>query len=119
MYEAKENGGDGYSFFASGVTSAPRIKARIEWVDRIATALESGRFVLLVQPIVDLQGGHVTQYELLLRMRDDEGGLIAPAAFLSVAERYGMISRIDRWVVERAVEILDTHERAGIRSASK
>jgi len=80
---------------------------KLGWVDQIQAALSEERFVLHAQPIIDLHTGDVVQCELLLRMRSAEtsGELIAPGAFLPVAEEYGLITEIDRRVIDRAAEI--------------
>jgi PAS domain S-box-containing protein len=80
---------------------------KLGWVDRIQAALSEDRFVLHAQPIIDLQTGGVVQSELLLRMRSPEqpADLIPPGAFLPVAEEYGLITEIDRWVIDRSAEI--------------
>jgi PAS domain S-box-containing protein len=75
------------------------------WLGRIRDALDEDRFVLYAQPIVDLMTGQTVQHELLLRMRSDDGEIIAPGEFLPAAERYGLISEIDRWVIRQAVQI--------------
>ena len=75
------------------------------WLGRIRDALDEDRFVLYAQPIVDLMTGQTVQHELLLRMRTEDGEIIAPGEFLPAAERYGLISEIDRWVIRRAVQI--------------
>ncbi len=75
------------------------------WLGRIRDALDEDRFVLYAQPIVDLITGQTVQHELLLRMRSDNGEIIAPGEFLPAAERYGLISEIDRWVIRQAVQI--------------
>jgi PAS domain S-box-containing protein len=75
------------------------------WLGRIRDALDEDRFVLYNQPIVDLMTGQTVQYELLLRMLSEDGKIIAPGAFLPAAERYGLISEIDRWVIRQAVQI--------------
>jgi PAS domain S-box-containing protein len=75
------------------------------WLGRIRDALDEDRFVLYAQPIVDLMTGQTVQHELLLRMRSEDGEIIAPGAFLPAAERYGLISEIDRWVIRQAVQI--------------
>ncbi len=49
--------------------------------------------------------GETVQHELLLRMRSEDGEIIAPGEFLPAAERYGLISEIDRWVIRQAVQI--------------
>ena len=81
---------------------------KLAWVDRLQAALTEDRFVLHAQPIIDLHTGAVVQHELLLRMRSAEtsGSLIAPGAFLAVAEEYGLITEIDRWVIDRATEVV-------------
>jgi PAS domain S-box-containing protein len=75
------------------------------WLGRIRDALDEDRFILYKQPIVDLMTGQTVQHELLLRMRSEDGEIIAPGAFLPAAERYGLISEIDRWVIRQAVQI--------------
>jgi PAS domain S-box-containing protein len=77
----------------------------LTWVTRIREALQHDRFRLHAQPIIDLATGDVVQHELLIRMLDDDGGIIPPGAFLPVAEQYGLIGEIDRWVIARAAEI--------------
>jgi EAL domain-containing protein (putative c-di-GMP-specific phosphodiesterase class I) len=72
----------------------------------VRRALDEERLVLYAQPIVELASGVVTQHELLLRMLGDDGEVILPGTFLPVAERRGMISLIDRWVVRQAVQAL-------------
>ncbi len=75
------------------------------WLGRIRDALDEDRFILYAQPIVDLMTGETVQHELLLRMRDEDGQIIAPCAFLPAAERFGLISEIDRWVIRQAVQV--------------
>jgi PAS domain S-box-containing protein len=94
------------------VTERKEREARLEhdvvdavWLGRIRDALDEDRFMLYSQPIVDLVTGQTVQNELLLRMRGEDGSVISPAEFLPVAERFGLISEIDRWVTRQAVEI--------------
>ena len=75
----------------------------LTWVGRIREALDEERLVLHAQPIVPLAGGKPGE-ELLLRMVGRKGEVIPPGTFLDVAEKYGLISEIDRWVVREAVE---------------
>jgi PAS domain S-box-containing protein len=76
--------------------------ATLSWVGRIRDALDEDRLVLYSQPIVPLSGGRPSE-ELLLRMIGRNGEVILPGAFLPVAERYGLITEIDRWVITQAV----------------
>jgi PAS domain S-box-containing protein len=94
------------------ITERKHREARLEdhvgdavWLGRIRAALDEKRLVLYTQPIVNLTTGATVQHELLLRMRAEDGTIIAPGEFLPVAERYGLISEIDRWVIREAVRI--------------
>jgi PAS domain S-box-containing protein len=75
------------------------------WLGRIRDALDDDRLVLYRQPIVDLRTGETVQQELLLRMLGEDGSIVAPGEFLPIAERYGLISEIDRWVLRQAVNL--------------
>jgi diguanylate cyclase (GGDEF)-like protein/PAS domain S-box-containing protein len=113
MYEAKEAGRDTFAFFEPAADHEPRIGARASWYERIEAAIETDGFALQAQPIVNLGSGETEQHELLIRMLDEHGDLIPPATFLSVAERYGQIARIDAWVARQAIELLARLEEAG------
>jgi len=75
------------------------------WLGRLRHALTGDHFVLYAQPMVDLVTDAVIGHELLIRMIGDDGGVIAPGSFLPTAERYGLISEIDRWVLHQAAAI--------------
>jgi PAS domain S-box-containing protein len=82
-----------------------RIRRELEaltWVGRIREAIDEDRLVLYAQPIVPVTGGKPSE-ELLLRMIGRNGEIIGPSAFLGVAEKFGLIEEIDRWVVRQAV----------------
>jgi EAL domain-containing protein (putative c-di-GMP-specific phosphodiesterase class I) len=75
--------------------------AALSWIGRIRDAIDEDRLVLYAQPIVPLNGGHPGE-ELLLRMLGRDGEIIQPASFLPIAEKYGLITEIDRWVISQA-----------------
>jgi len=76
--------------------------AALSWIGRIRDAIDEDRLVLYAQPIVPLSGGRPGE-ELLLRIVGRDGEIIRPASFLPIAEKYGLISEIDRWVISQAV----------------
>lgn len=76
------------------------------WAARLKDALRDGQLRLVVQKIVSLPDGASDRGEALVRLVDDSGGLIPPGSFLPAAERFGLVSALDRWVVENAVELL-------------
>jgi diguanylate cyclase (GGDEF)-like protein len=106
MYDAKHAGRRRTSFYEDGEKSSTQ--SRLQWVDRIRCALAEERLALWAQPIVDLETGGV-QHEILLRMIDTEGELIAPGEFLPIAEQFGLMGEIDRWVVTQAIARIAEH----------
>ena len=73
-------------------------------IANISQAIEENRLFLMQQPIQAIsQPGNYAHIEILLRMKDEEGHMISPGQFIPIAERYGMIELVDRWVVERVV----------------
>jgi PAS domain S-box-containing protein len=76
----------------------------LTWVGRTRDALDEGRLVLYSQPIVPLRGGKPRE-ELLLRMIDRRGDVIAPGAFLPAAEKHGLIGEIDQWVIKQTMRL--------------
>ena len=89
------------------------MKGRVTWAQRIGGALQHDGFTLLAQPIVELATGSTSQYELLLRMRDEHGDQVLPGSFLYIAERLGMVQEIDRWVTTQAINLLAEHRDRG------
>ncbi len=77
------------------------------WVARLRRALERDEFELHFQPILSLRDGTISHYEALLRLIEQPTGrLVAPGRFLPAAERYGLISEIDRLVIARVARLL-------------
>jgi diguanylate cyclase (GGDEF)-like protein/PAS domain S-box-containing protein len=112
MHTAKDTGRDRLVIHSPQRWQETRRRAKDGWEHRIHAALEHDGLVLHCQPIIDIRSGEISQYELLLRL-DDEEGLVPPRAFLGVAERLGLIHAIDRWVVHQAITLLAEHAEAG------
>jgi len=107
---AKRQGRDQFAMFKPDEKWQARVDSRLSGEKLIREALARGRFVLHAQPILDLRTNEVVQYELLIRMLDEQNQLIPPASFLYTAERFGLIRSIDRWVVRQAIRLI-THQR--------
>ena len=118
---AKEAGRNRIHSFQENDIDLMRRRREMQWAARINNALEENRFELFRQTIQPLQtdeeGAH---YEILLRMRDETGGIIAPGLFIEAAERYGITPNIDRWVIRSAFRWLvseaDERERLALCS---
>jgi diguanylate cyclase (GGDEF)-like protein/PAS domain S-box-containing protein len=113
MYEAKEAGRNRYAFYRPATDAPPRLSSRLAEAERIQRALTHDQLELHCQPILDLCSNEISQYELLLRLRTDNGEILSPSAFLYVAERFGTILSIDSWVVQQAVSLIAAEARAG------
>jgi len=113
MYRAKEQGRNTYALFSAEGDWKEQMESKLSWERRLRDALRKDRFSLHFQPILDLRSDVVTHHELLLRMVEEDGSLVMPGAFLGVAERYGLIYEIDRWVVREAIRLIAEHQRKG------
>lgn len=78
----------------------------IYWVPIIRKALRENDLFLVFQPVVQLNNGNISHYEVLLRMRGEDETIITPDQFIPAAERMGLIHAIDLWVVEHAIDFL-------------
>ena len=77
----------------------------MQWLSRLNSALADDRFTLYFQPIVPCASTtrHDKHIEILLRMIDDDGSIIAPGVFFPTVEKYDMAQDLDRWVIKHAM----------------
>jgi diguanylate cyclase (GGDEF)-like protein/PAS domain S-box-containing protein len=104
-YVAKQQGRGRIHVYSTRDEVLARERGEIQWLQRLQRALKENEFELYVQPIVALAGRAEVgpAAEILLRMRDESGASILPSHFLGSAERYHLMSHIDRWVVQTAL----------------
>jgi len=118
---AKEAGRNRIHSFHENDIDLMRRRREMQWAARINNALEEDRFELFRQTILPLQaeeeGAH---YEILLRMRDEGGSIVAPGLFIEAAERFNLTPKIDFWVIRNAFRWLvseaDERERLALCS---
>lgn len=103
---AKESGRNMVKEFDEKHIKVQERNRDVYWVPLIRKALVEGKFFLVFQPIVNLQSGEISHYEALIRMRGLDNEIISPTDFIPVAERIGLIHRIDLWVVDQAIDFL-------------
>ncbi len=111
MYQAKKEGGNRVCVY--NVDQKMEIESLLNWKNRIQVALAEDRFVLHFQPITDFNQLNIIGYEALLRMVDENGKLIPPSNFISVAEHFGLMREIDGLVVRRAIKLLAEIQKTG------
>jgi diguanylate cyclase (GGDEF)-like protein len=96
---AKDHGRDRIEVYDDQNLSIIRRHDDMQLVSQIQQALDGDAFELLAQPIMSLKDDDAPlRYEILLRMRDNDGETIPTSAFFSAAERYKLMPQIDRWV---------------------
>ncbi len=83
-----------------------RMDNQLVWKDRLLEALECDALHLVFQPIVGLSNGTIHHYEVLVRMVEEDGALVPPGKFVPAAEQFGLIQRLDRVVVSKAIRYL-------------
>ncbi|MBN1006429.1 EAL domain-containing protein [Amphritea pacifica] len=107
-YTAKDAGRNRVHLYTPENEMLARREGEMHWVTEINAALDEDRFTLYGQVIMPLQNAQLKpDVELLLRMKDREGNIVPPGAFLPAAERYQLAGRIDEWVVGNAFQWLD------------
>jgi diguanylate cyclase (GGDEF)-like protein len=107
-YIAKESGRNQIQIAQLGDRRIQEHHGQMQWISRLTRALDEKRFALYFQSIIPCAGSaHREKYiEILLRMIDEDGTVIAPGAFLPAAEKYKLVAGIDRWVVSEAMRWL-------------
>lgn len=88
-----------------------------QWLQRLHVALDRHDFVLHFQPVIEVASGQLSHYESLIRMTQPNGGLIPPGEFIPVAERTGLIARIDYLAMEMAFTQLAALDAQGLNVA--
>jgi diguanylate cyclase (GGDEF)-like protein len=116
-YIAKESGRHRVQIAHMGDRRLQERHGEMQWVSRLNRALEDDQFTLYFQPIIPCASKptRATHLEILVRLIDDDGSIIAPGAFLPAAEKYNLISSIDRWVIEHTMVWLAQTNSAGNR----
>jgi diguanylate cyclase (GGDEF)-like protein/PAS domain S-box-containing protein len=102
-YIAKEKGRNRVELHEPSGNDVLKRVSEMGWVHKIRAALDKGHFCLHAQRIAPLHGEpQSADFELLVRMHDEQGKLVPPGNFIPAAERYALMPRIDRFVVNAA-----------------
>ena len=112
MYAAKEAGRNAYRFYTADMNA--RVQQRLQLETDMRRGLMDDEFFLVYQPQIDMKTGHTTGVEALLRWRDPERGVIAPAEFIPIAEESGMIQALGARVLRDACRQVMQWHNAGM-----
>jgi diguanylate cyclase (GGDEF)-like protein/PAS domain S-box-containing protein len=102
MYEAKK-GGSGSSGYVISSRGTYDSAAKLQFVTRLRKAVESQRWTLYYQPVIELATGQMTGVEALIRWIEPDGTMVPPSEFIPLAEELGLIEHIGDWVVRELV----------------
>ncbi|CAM3858390.1 putative bifunctional diguanylate cyclase/phosphodiesterase [Roseateles saccharophilus] len=112
MYAAKRAGGNGYTLFESRMDADAH--AQLSLQAELRHAAERGELMLYYQPKIAGRGGQIHSVEALLRWRHPRRGLIGPAEFIPLAERFGFIAQVGQWVVEETCRQMHEWSAQGV-----
>jgi diguanylate cyclase (GGDEF)-like protein/PAS domain S-box-containing protein len=104
-YVAKEGGRNRIHEYQPGDSAVAERYGEMQWIHRIHKAFAEHRFCLyrqVIEPLCGGRSGEPPMCEIFIRMLEEDGRISTPAAFIPAAERYHLITSIDRWVVHAA-----------------
>jgi diguanylate cyclase (GGDEF)-like protein len=112
LYGAKDEGRNCYRFHSQDLDR--QVHERVRVADELRLALKEGELELYYQPQVQLATGRVSGLEALVRWNHKTRGLLAPGAFIPIAERTGMVQPLGNWIFDEACRQLKAWQSEGI-----
>jgi len=112
LFKAKSTGRDGYALYTEELTA--HAQQRVEIAFELRRALEQHELRVYYQPVHDLKSSRLIGVEALVRWEHPQRGLVSPAEFIPIAERTGLISEIDAWVMQQACRQMCEWQAAGV-----
>lgn len=107
-YAAKDEGRNRVHVWSDTDIAMANRKDDMQWAARLEQSLDDDQFELYAQRLTNLKDtGSGLNAELLIRLKDGVGPLIQPSAFLPAAERFHLATRIDRWVLQETIRLLE------------
>ncbi|WP_161782406.1 EAL domain-containing protein [Methylobacter tundripaludum] len=113
MYQAKQEGKNCFHIY--NLELDRQLHSHREALNRIEQAFENEEFELFFQPKVDMQQGIVFGAEALIRWRHPERGLVMPGDFLPLLENHDIITRLDAWVIDKALQHMENWQSQGLQ----
>jgi diguanylate cyclase (GGDEF)-like protein len=103
MYQAKELGRGQHHLFSPDYDYRSKVNQTVRWRNILEDAIANDKFVLFYQPILTIKSNNISHFECLIRLQQDDGQMLMPSDFVFRAEELGLISKIDRIVLKKAV----------------
>ncbi|HEY0913378.1 MAG TPA: EAL domain-containing protein [Solimonas sp.] len=112
-YIAKQRGCNRAQVYQQSDEEVQQAHSDMDWASRLEQALDEDRMQLHAQKIVALDGRRSPGLEVLIRLREPDGRLIYPGAFIPPAIRFGLAGKLDRWIVQKTLSFLQQRDRRG------
>lgn len=111
-YKAKHLGRNQVRVYSSEDSELSASISDQQWTQMITEGLLKDRFMLYQQPIRMIKDHSASRvyFEVLLRMADEDGRIYKPESFMHAAERYGLMERLDRWVLKTVITWLQSQD---------
>ena len=110
--QASALGGNGLQVFDPSAVDRAETERVQRWLELVTQAINGDGFVLHFQPVLSLAGEPTERYDAFLRL-DNNGELVPPSQFITLAEEHGLLADINRWVLRQAIRVLGQRKRAG------
>lgn len=111
--KAKELGQNRYVLYNDDDRYLSKVQSILEEKQLIINAMEEDRIVPWFQPILDLADYQIGHYESLARLINTDGTVLSPSSFIPTAERYGLISSIDRIITKKTIKCQASLQKEG------
>ncbi len=113
LQEATEMGGNRYRIYIPGEDEMAEQERMVILGKQLKHALRNNKMQLIFQPIVSLKGDEKENYEVFVRMQDENNNTLLPQEFIPAAEKAGLMPAVDRWVIAHAIKAVTMERRKG------
>ena len=104
MYEAKKEGKNRFKFI--NISLQEKIKTFYSTLEELKKAIKNEELILYFQPKIDIEQNKIEGVEALIRWNHPKKGILTPYHFINVAEKGGLITLIDSYVLEKSIKTL-------------
>jgi diguanylate cyclase (GGDEF)-like protein len=99
LYAAKDSGKN-RTITIQSIEEKDKMSRTNRTLRNVKESLNNNGFVTLYQPIINIKTKEISHYEALIRMIDKQGNLVPPGVFIPLAEKFGLMSQIDKWILD-------------------
>lgn len=109
LYVAKHRGRNSVHVYNPADSESEDLRRNVDWARKIRQAMVEDRLLLHFQPIMHIKSKQVVYHEALVRMLDENNNIVMPGKFIAALENTGDMALLDRWVIKRAIALLNEH----------